>query len=194
MDDSILFDEKSQSIIITTKDKVIQMPSESLTYFINQKPVNLEIPPIKRKGKEYYISLETILPYYPIRSTILVGSHAILIQKDGEKRSRGIVLGKEVNEEKLRLRVNSNLQSPYTAQTAKNEPIFIEGEKGDYDFVRKEDGSAGYLNKNSAKLEGDLEKVTVKQNIANANLPVINGPIQLTWEAVIKKSKHYHNS
>ncbi|AGK53893.1 hypothetical protein B1NLA3E_10675 [Bacillus sp. 1NLA3E] len=188
MDDSILFDEKSHSIIITTKDKVIQMPSESLTYFINQKPVNLEIPPIKRKGREYYISLDTILPFYPIRSTILEGSHAILIQKDGEKRSRGIVIGKEVNEEKLRLRVNLNLQSPYSAQTTKNEPIFIEGEKGDYYFVRKEDGSAGYLNKKLVKPQGDPEKVTVKQNVANANPPVINGPIQLTWEAVYTKN------
>ncbi len=40
---TILFDEKSQSVIITTADKVVQMPTESLTYFINQKPVTVEI-------------------------------------------------------------------------------------------------------------------------------------------------------
>src|SRR4051812_7279663 len=41
IDNSIIFDEKSKSIIITTRDKVIQMPTDSLTFFVNQKPVDL---------------------------------------------------------------------------------------------------------------------------------------------------------
>ncbi|MDF2858876.1 MAG: peptidoglycan hydrolase, partial [Neobacillus sp.] len=45
IDDTILFDEKSQSVIITTAQKVIQMPTDSLTIFVNEKPVDLHVSP-----------------------------------------------------------------------------------------------------------------------------------------------------
>ncbi len=187
MDDRIIFDEKSQSIIITTADKVVQMPSESLTYFINQQPVKLEIPPYKNKDGEHYIALETILSLYPIRYKTLDGTKAILIQKDGEELKHGQVTKNKVHEEKLRLRVKGDLGSPYTAQTVNNETVFIEGEKGDYYIVRKENGIAGLINKELVT-ENETEKVTVKQEVKEAILPELNGPVQLTWEAVYTKN------
>jgi spore germination protein YaaH len=187
VDSSILFDEKSQSVIITTKDKVVQMPSESLTYYINQNPVKLEIPAFKKKNGEHYIALDTILPFYPISFKVLDETNTIYIEKNGEVRKHATILNDDIHEEKLRLRIDADLQSPYTAQTLPKEEVVIEGEKGDYYFVRKENGMAGYVDKEFVKVE-KTETVVVEQTIEKAILPEINGPIHLTWEAVYSKN------
>jgi spore germination protein YaaH len=187
LDDQIIFDEKSQSIIITTADKVVQMPSESLTYFINQQPVKLEIPPYKNIKGEHYIAIDTILSLYPIRYQILEETNAIRIQKDGETITHGRVTKDKIHEEKLRLRIKGDLGSPYTAQTVNNEAVFIEGKKGDYYIVRKENGVSGLLNKKFVS-EEKTEKVKVKHEINKVVLPVLSGPVQLTWEAVYTKN------
>lgn len=187
LDDQIIFDEKSQSIIITTADKVVQMPSESLTYFINQQPVKLEIPPYKNIKGEHYIAIDTILSLYPIRYQILDDTNAIMIHKDGEKIKHGRVTKDKVHQEMLRLRIKGDLRSPYSAQTENNESVFIEGEKGDYYIVRKENGISGFLNKKFVS-EEKSEIVHVKHEINKAVLPALSGPIQLTWEAVYTKN------
>ncbi|MBU8878578.1 peptidoglycan hydrolase [Bacillus sp. FJAT-29790] len=183
IDDSIIFDEKSNSIIITTKNKVVQMPSESLTYYVNEKPVELHFSVFKEKNNEMYLALEPLLAYYPIVYQVLPETNAVWLKKDGQEIKRGMVTKKDVHEEKLRLRTDANLQSPYTDQVLSKENIYIEGEKEEYYFVRKENGSAGYLRKEFV-IEDSTEKVAVAREQENVTLPKLKGPIQLTWEAV----------
>ncbi|KQL19408.1 glycosyl hydrolase family 18 protein [Cytobacillus solani] len=188
IDDSITFDEKSNSIILTTKNKVIQMPSESLTYYVNEKPVQLHFSVFKVNNGEKYIALEPILAYYPIEYSIMPETNAIWLKKDGEKIVHGHVTDKKINEEKLRLRTDSNLQSPYTVQAGKDDKLFIEGEKEDYYFVRKENGIAGYLKKDFVMKEDLIEKVSITHEKEEIVVPKIDGPIHLTWEAVYTKN------
>ena len=48
IDEHIFYDEPSKAIIITTKNKVIYMPIDSLTYFVNEEPIQLKMPSIIR--------------------------------------------------------------------------------------------------------------------------------------------------
>lgn len=183
IDEAITFDEKSNSVIITTKNKVVQMPSESLTYYVNEKPVQLHFSVFKIKNNEMYLALEPLLAYYPITYNTLPETNAIWVKKDGEEMNHGIVTNNKVHEEKLRLRTNTNLQSPYTDQVVQKEKLLIEEEKEDYYFVRKENGSAGYLKKDFVEREG-TEKVVIQRENDEVNIPKIEPPIHLTWEAV----------
>lgn len=81
IDNSIIFDEKSKSIIITTTDKVIQMPTDSLTFFINQKPVDLQVSPIISKEGQLFVAIDPLLSYYPIQYTVLEDTGAVWVQK-----------------------------------------------------------------------------------------------------------------
>lgn len=182
-DDGIAYDEKSNSVIITTKNKVVQMPSESLTYFVNEKPVELHFSVSKMKDDEIYLALEPLLAYYPVSYTKLPDSNAIWIQKDGDKIKHAKITDHEVHEEKLRLRTDASLQSPYTDQLKNTEKVYIEGEKKDYYFIRKENGSAGYIKKDHV-IEGDTEQVAIYHGKEPVLPPKIDGPIHLTWEAV----------
>jgi spore germination protein YaaH len=187
LDESIIFDEKSQSIIITTKNKVIQMPTESLTYYVNENPVKLHLPAIRTENGEMFVSIEPLLDYYPIQYKKLKETNAIWIQNSGEKLVHGKIKNKDVHEEKLRLRTEATLQSPYVDKITSNDKIYIEGELEEYLFVRKENGIAGYLHKNLIE-KGEQEEILIKQEEKAAVVPKINGPIQLTWEAVYNRN------
>ncbi|WP_141432345.1 glycosyl hydrolase family 18 protein [Bacillus sp. 03113] len=187
IDKSIFYDQQSTSIIITTKDKVIQMPTESLTYFINQEPVELQFPPLKDKDGKLYMSLNLILDYYPIQYSILPHTNAVKIDMDGDVLKMGMVTDQNAHKGKLRLRTKPSLRSPYTEDVNKNDSLFVEKQVEDYYFVRKENGVAGFIQKNLISIR-QTNKVVIKHEQKEAVLTPIQGPIQLTWEAVYKRN------
>lgn len=187
LDEAILFDEKSQSVIITTQNKVIQMPTESLTYYVNEKAVNLHLPAVHNSNGELFVAVEPLLNYYPIQYKVLKDSNAVWIQENGDNLVHGMIKNKDVHEEKLRLRTDARLQSPYVSNVVNGEKIYIEGQKDDYVYIRKENGFAGYLQSDLIQRENE-EIVTIKNEEYQAKIQKINGPIQLTWEAVYTKN------
>jgi spore germination protein YaaH len=187
LDESLLYDEKSQSIIITTKNKVVQMPTESLTYFVNEKPVDLHFPTVQKDKGNLFVAIEPLLNYYPIQYKKLPETNGIWIQKNDDQIHIGSITKKDVHEEKLRLRTEPTLQAPYVADVKYNEKIIIEDKREGYYFVRKENGLAGYIQESLIE-SGKMEKVIV-QNLEKIIKPkAINGPIHLTWEAVYSKN------
>jgi spore germination protein YaaH len=187
LDPSIVFDEKSKSVIITTKDKVVQMPTDSLTYFVNEQPVDLQLSPILSRNGEIFVGLDAILPFYQIQYRKLPDSEAILIHGDGEQFISGRVIERDIDNEKLRLRTGASLQTPYVTEMKQNEAVTIESEKEDYYFVRKSNGIAGYIKKDYVT-KGEPVKIEVTRELKSVSVPKINGPIHLTWEAVYTKN------
>jgi spore germination protein YaaH len=187
IDDSIAFDEKSKSIIITTTNKVIQMPTESLTYFINEQPAELQFAPLVDEQGQLYVALDPIIQFYPVTYQVLEGTNAVLLEKDGDTIQNGVVTKEEVHEEKLRLRTDVTLRSPYVSAVTNGEKVSIEEEKEDYYFVRKEDGVAGYISKDLIEKK-EKETIVVEYEKEAVNVPTFEGPINLTWEAVYTKN------
>ncbi|MGN7176860.1 peptidoglycan hydrolase [Paenibacillus sp. FSL R5-0490] len=187
IDEAMIFDEHSQSIIIATKNKVAQMPSESSTYYVNDKPVKLDFSAVKQIEGDRYLAIEPLLVFYPITYSLLSDTNAVWVQKNGETMVAGKVQEKEIHEELLRLRTKASLDSPYTASVAPKENVFIEQEKEDYYFIRKEDGTAGFLKKKYIK-KGERKEIAISLEETKNTVPKMEGPIQLTWEAVYTKN------
>ncbi|KON88602.1 peptidoglycan hydrolase [Sporosarcina globispora] len=187
IDESIIFDEDSQSVIIATTNKVVQMPLESFTYYMNEKPLKLDFSAAKQIGKDRYLAIEPLLAFYPINYSILPKTGAVWVQKNGDTLVSGKVQDKDIHEELLRLRTNASLDSPYTDSVSPKEKVLIEQEKGDYYFIRKEDGTAGYLKKQYIK-KGEIKQVAISLEESVNTVPIMQGPIQLTWEAVYTKN------
>ena len=129
------------------------------------------------------MALDLILPYYDIQYSILPKTNAIEIVTNGMEKKHGTIQVQDVHEERLRLRTEPSLQSPYTAQIKDQEKVTIEKKEGDYVFIRKNDGTAGYLS-NKYVTVGDTEIIQINKKQEEVIIPQIEGPIQLTWEAV----------
>ncbi|WP_338452350.1 glycosyl hydrolase family 18 protein [Niallia oryzisoli] len=187
IDDDLMYDEKSHSAIVTTKSKVIQVPIDSLVYYINQKPVPLSLPALKESNGELYVALTLILELYEVQSSILPETNAIEIVRNGQKFVEGFIQSGNENEEKLRLRTEPKLQSPYTGQVNDQENVKIENEDEDYYFIRKENGIAGYIPKQYVE-KGQINTIKIEKDSSEAVIPMFDGPIHLTWEAVYTKN------
>ncbi|MEC1524178.1 glycosyl hydrolase family 18 protein [Neobacillus niacini] len=187
IDHSIIFDEKSNSIIITTSEKVIQMPSDSLTFFVNQKPVELQVSPIISKDGQLFVALDPLLAFYPIQYNVLKETGAIWIQKTGDHYVQAEITAEDVHPEKLRLRTEPSLKAPYTSELSKEETVMIEAEEDEFYLVRKKNGISGYINKKFVDKNKEVT-ITIPQKNQTAAIPKINGPIHLTWEAVYTKN------
>ncbi|AYA76385.1 peptidoglycan hydrolase [Bacillus sp. Y1] len=187
IDDSVAFDEKSNSIIITTSNKVVQMPTESLTYFINEKPVELQFAPLVDEQGQLYVALDPVIQFYPVTYRVLENSNAVWIEKDGDTLQNAVMTNEDVHEEKLRLRTDATLQSPYVSNVSNGEKIWIEDEKEEFYFVRKIDGIAGYVSKDLVEKQ-EKETIVVEYEKDPVNTPTFEGPINLTWEAVYTKN------
>jgi len=65
------FWDETGTVVVTTKDKVVKLKTDSLTAHVNQNPVDLKVPVVLENGEPYIPSsvLETLYPlsasYYP---------------------------------------------------------------------------------------------------------------------------------
>lgn len=187
IDQNIEYDQKSQSIILTTANKVIQMPTDSVTYFVNQQPVKLQVSPIKKVNHQMYVAIDPIIAFYPIQYRKLAGSKAIWIQKDRESYFKGQINNQDEPKQLLRLRTKPSLFSPYTAEVKKKEKIAIVNEKTGFYLVRKEDGVSGYVKKEMVQ-KGKKRTIQITRSTELSKIPLRTDPIQLTWEAVYTKN------
>jgi spore germination protein YaaH len=165
----------------------VQFPSESVTYFVNDDTVELQFHPLKDQNGEIYVALDPLVSFYPIQYTVLPDHQAILIEQDGHEKTTATVTEKKVKEDYTRLRTEASLFSPYTEELKSNERITIEKEEGNYYFVRKENGVAGFVKKKIIQKE-KTEIVEIKVEEKQPTLQKVDGPIQLTWEAVYTKN------
>lgn len=192
LDDSVFYDKKTDAMIITTVNKVIYMPTESLTYYVNEKPVELHLPALKTKDDELFIALSLLLDYYPIDFTILPELEVVWIQMDGEELHNGRVLDQKIKESQLKLRVEPTVTSPYFTEVKQLDRVYIESETDDYYYVRKLNGIAGFIKKEWIE-KGTVEKVVVDYKPVQQIKRKLTEPIQLTWEAVYTKNPSVQN-
>ncbi|MER2059914.1 MAG: stalk domain-containing protein, partial [Niallia sp.] len=187
IDESITYDTNSNSVIVTTKDKVIQFPTDSVSYYVNDKNTELSFHPLKDEDGTIYVALDPLAQFYPIKYTILEEEQVVLIEENGQERADGIFTSKKVRQDFTKLRSAETLSSPYTEELAPGEHVTIEKEVEDYYFVRKENGIAGFVKKKYVE-KGKIEVVQVALEQKEPKLNKIDGPIQLTWEAVYSRN------
>ncbi len=187
IDESITYDTNSNSVIVTTKDKVIQFPTDSVSYYVNDKNTELSFHPLKDEDGTIYVALDPLAQFYPIKYTILEEEQVVLIEENGQERADGIFTSKKVRQDFTKLRSAEALSSPYTEELAPGEHVTIEKEVEDYYFVRKENGIAGFVKKKYVE-KGKVEVVQVALEQKEPKLNKIDGPIQLTWEAVYSRN------
>lgn len=187
IDESITYDENSNSVIVTTKDKVIQFPSDSVSYYVNNKNTKLSFHPLRDENGTVYLALDPLASFYPIQYTLVETDHVVLLEENGQERASGIFTTKKVRKDFTRLRSEAALRSPYTGELAPGEHVTIEKDVDDFYFVRKANGIAGFVKKQYVD-KGKSEVVEVELEQKEPKLKKVNGPIQLTWEAVYSRN------
>lgn len=187
IDPTVHYDEKSNSMIITTKDKVVQIPQQELLGFINDEPFTFEVPVFITEDGKKMIHLQPLLTLYPLSTQYHEETGACFIYLDGDQLETGTVVG-ELSKHDARLRTKPTVSSPYTAEMTIGEKVVIEDKLEDYYFIRKENGIAGYILAEHIKKDEFPIVIETEYQEPAYSLPELNKPINLTWEAVYNKN------
>ncbi|MFC4323151.1 glycosyl hydrolase family 18 protein [Litchfieldia salsa] len=186
IDDSVLYDEASKSVILTTKDRVLQIPTDSLNYFINEVPTELKFPVMIAQSGVSYVALDPLLTLFELQMDYDESTGIHVLRRNGETIINASVRS-DKNIDHLRLRTSSSLTAPYVYEVQNGEEVSIEKEEEGFYYVRKQNGIAGYIEKSEVEINQSV-KIAVDADQVTYELPKLNWPIHLVWEAVYSKN------
>lgn len=183
MDPSIIYEKSSDSVIITTKDKVLRLKTTELSALMNEKPITLSFP-VEKKGNDIYVPIDPLRQLYPFEIRESEKSGAILLFKKGDL----VKWGKHAGTEDAQLRTFASIKAPIVSTIANNEQVMILAVEGEWYRVQQQSGPIGFVRK--ADILEDHEETIPAQEQASAYVPwkPLNGKLNLTWEHVITKN------
>lgn len=179
LDSEVFIDEKSNSVIITTDNKVMRFPEKKEVGFINERKIALRFPVIKENDK-WYMSIEEINQIYPVILQYDGKTKVTLMVKKEDFNQRGII-NEENKITKIELRNEPSRKSPIVSTIKKQEEVYVLKEYNGWIKVQRENGYFGYLKENKIRIEKDKEKNKKSKPFQKDE---IKGKINLTWEAV----------
>lgn len=182
-DPSILYEKSSDSVIITTKDKVLQLKTAELSALMNEKPITLSFP-VEKKGSDIYVPVEPLRQLYPFEIRESEKSGAVLLFKKGEI----LKWVKQTDSEEVQLRTFASIKAPIVSSLSVGEDAMLLGEEGEWYRVQQSSGPIGYVRKTD--VTEDHEETIPEQEQAISYVPwkPPTGKLNMTWEHVITKN------
>jgi spore germination protein YaaH len=188
LDPTMIYEEASESTIITTQDKVIRLRTSQLTGMLNEKPFTLKFPLEKLNGL-LYMPMEPLKQLYRFELRESAETGAVILVKEGDKIEWGkTVTFQDKPTKTIPMRNGPTIKSPILADIKQQEAVMIWSEETEWYKVQLTNGYMGYIHKDH--LLKDRTETIPKQELPPAFVPVkpINGKINLTWEQVFTKN------
>lgn len=186
-DPSILYESASDSVIITTKDKVIRMKTNALTAMVNEKPFTLQVPTAKT-GDHVYLPVEPIKTYYGLEVRESEETGVVLVHLQGETVQWGKAAVGSSKDQTVPMRKDSSIKSPIIADLQPGEQVMIWSDREEWYSVQRKNGETGYARKKDIALDY-IETIPV-QPAGASFIPwnPIGGKINMTWEHVTTRN------
>jgi spore germination protein YaaH len=190
VDPAILYDEKSDSVIITTRDQVIQMQTDQLTAHVNNEPVTLRFP-VRREEQQIFVPVQPLLSIYHIDVTE-TESGAVLLRQPGEIiRWIEVPEADEASKETVKIQVRHapTIKSPIAWEMeAADRAVLIEETKEGWYRIQSQTGYIGFVDKADVRIaEAETVPKPEREDVFIPWSP-LGGKINLTWEAVYSRN------
>ncbi|NGQ97357.1 SH3 domain-containing protein [Brevibacillus sp. SYP-B805] len=190
LDPSIYWDEPTKSVIVTTKDKVLQMESDQLVAYLNKTPVNLRVP-VKEVDDVRYVPLEPLKKLYPFAMKLLADSGVLLVEKAGYAVQQGKVLAADDDQPQAQpIRSGPSPHQPIVAELPPEALVDVLGEEAGWYRVLSADGVLGYMPKEAVAL-AQVRQTALKEAAEKpepAAWKPLGGKINLAWEHVVNRN------
>jgi spore germination protein YaaH len=188
LDPTMAREDKTNSVIITTTDKVIRLQTSQLTALINEKPFQLKFP-LEKTGDRFYLPMEPLKMLYRIELRESPDTGAVILVKEGDTIRWGkIRTVPDKPDKKLAMRKEPTIKAPILADLAQGEEVMVWDEEGEWAKILLKNGYSGYMKQSD--LTELREEVIPKQEPAASPIQwkPPGGKINLTWEQVVEKN------
>ncbi|MFC0213582.1 glycosyl hydrolase family 18 protein [Paenibacillus chartarius] len=190
IDPAALYEEKSDSFIVTTGDKVLRMKSDALTAQLNDKPLTLKFP-VEKAGKSVLVPIDPLRGLYPIELRESADTGAVILVKAGDTLQWAKPAQQAANDKKTAvMRTKPTVKAPIVADIKAEDALLIWGEaaEGEWYETQLPNGITGYMRKQDVVLDRVETIPTPAAATSAASVKPMSGLVNLTWEHVIDKN------
>lgn len=188
VDPTLLYEASSDSVIITTKDKVVRLKTNNSTGMVNEKAFTLRFP-VEKSGDRVYLPIESLREYYDLDIRESEETGVIMIYRAGDTIQWGNVqvTGNKAGQT-VPLRKSVGIKFPIVADLQPKEQVAILSEQDGWYHVQRKNGITGYVQKKSIALDHIETVPAPKQPTAFVPWKPLGGKVNLTWEHVVTKN------
>ncbi|WP_246066917.1 glycosyl hydrolase family 18 protein [Paenibacillus koleovorans] len=188
IDPTLLYEAASDSVIITTKDKVIQLKTNMLTGMLNDKPITLRFPVEKSSGS-VFLPIESLRTYYGLDIRESEESGIVMVYRVGQTIQWATVSLPNAKPGKtVALRKSAGIKFPIVADLQPEEQVSILYELDEWYLIQRKNGITGYVQKKHLAVGGTESIPTPKQDPPFVPWKPAGGKINMTWEHVTTKN------
>jgi spore germination protein YaaH len=194
LDPTIVFEESTDSVIVTTKDKVVRLQTDQLTALVNENPIDIRFP-IEEVEDTLYLPIEPLLEFYNIHLRVSEDTGAVFLYKEGDLIQWGKVLPDiEQPEKSIAMRSRASIKAPIGFDLPPQERVVILYEESNGWYrIQLENGYKGFVEKSQIQLD-EIEVIPVQlQEKSFIPWKPMGGKINLTWEHVVSKTPSTDN-
>ncbi|HHW05964.1 MAG TPA: SH3 domain-containing protein [Clostridia bacterium] len=177
LDPNMHWDREGGYLAITTKDRVIQLHTEQLTWYINQAPVDLRFPVLVLDG-EPYLDLEPLRFLYQLDVSYVPGTDRVVVRDTKEPYLDGEITGK-----KSYLRIQPSIRAPRLTELVLGDRVIILQEEHNWFKVQTIQGLIGYVPEKDLAVQA-IAWVPAPPSLEQPPWKPLGGKISLVWEQV----------
>lgn len=189
IDPAIHYDTESQSVIVTTANKVVRLKTSQLTGTINEKPFTLQFP-VEKDGETLYVPMKPLQELYPVELRQSAETGAVILHKAGEAVAWAAVKKNAGKPAETRpLRAEPTVKADIYADLPQEERVMVWKDAGEWLFVQLANGYTGYMRKQDLTLqEAEVLAEPAKPETPFVPWKPVGGKINLTWQQVYNKT------
>lgn len=188
IDPTILYEEASQSVIITTQDKVIRLKTSQLTGLVNEKPITLRFA-VEKDGETIQVPVEPLKDFYRLEAYESPDTGAVILHKAGDVIEWGKAAEDAKHPKRTRsLRTNPTIRAAVYADVKQADRIMLWGEENGWYRVQLRNGTIGYMKKEDVVPDKPETIPVPEQKLEFVPRKPAGGKINLTWQQVYNKN------
>ncbi|GGG09318.1 hypothetical protein GCM10010916_27720 [Paenibacillus abyssi] len=181
-EEPIRYEPESESIILTTQDKVIHLKTDALTATMNQKPFELSFA-AEKVGDNVFLPIAPLEELFGLQTEYDEETSIVTVRLPGESVQRAAVQAEEAA-----IRSEPTIKAPISEALLKGAVVRIWGEQEGWYRVQGPAGYIGFMKKSDVAIS-DIETVEEPARKKPFIAWKLYGQrINLTWEAVYSRN------
>lgn len=179
MDEGVYIDEATSSVILTTKQYVLQLKDAQTQVFVNESAYEMQAP-AKLDGDTWWIPAEVVDRFYPFVLTYTKETELATLTKKATPIHKAQI---NKSEKAVPVRKEGSRKSPIVSEAVTGEFVTILKKNKKWTFIQQQNGYVGYIesDKFSAMWE---EQIPFDKAEENVTASLQGKKINMTWEAV----------
>ncbi|WP_134699861.1 glycosyl hydrolase family 18 protein [Ammoniphilus sp. YIM 78166] len=188
VDPDIIWDDASKSIVITTKDKVLQFVEGQVEAFVNEKPFSIRFPVEDVNGVKF-IPAKPFEQIYPFQIRMIEDTGIWILEKRGDMIQTGkTVVQPEKADVAYRVRLEPSKKSPWILELGQAAQVEIYGENQGWYQLRTEQGYVGFISKQDVELDQIIRLDWEMEDTKRAAWSPLGRKLNVTWEHVVNRN------